>query len=83
MPLPWEAEQVEENWGNREAWRSDRYPDDTEHWLDEDNTAPGCPAEDEDTGGTWRAAFPVEDWPEDLAGPEYWMYKNMERQRPG
>ena len=25
----------------------------------------------------WRGDEHLEDWPEELAGPEYWMYKAM------
>jgi hypothetical protein len=25
----------------------------------------------------WRGEVHLEEWPEDLAGPEYWLYKKM------
>lgn len=25
----------------------------------------------------WRGGDHLEDWPEELAGPEYWLYKRM------
>ncbi len=82
MASPWEAEKVEEEWSDREAWRGDRYPDASERWMEEETATPDASADDEHGGGSWRAELPVEDWPEELAGPEYWMYKNMGRQRP-
>ena len=36
------------------------------------------PAEDE----TWRGDLHQDDWPEDLAGPEYWLYKKKRDDRP-
>jgi hypothetical protein len=77
MASPWEAEPVEEMWGDRDAWRGDSYPDIAESWIEEEPAAPERPVED-------RFASPgVEAWPEELAGPEYWMYKNMGHQPPG
>jgi hypothetical protein len=32
------------------------------------------PAEDE----TWRGDRHLDEWPENLAGPEYWLYKKQE-----
>ncbi len=26
---------------------------------------------------TWRGDLHLDDWPEDLAGPEYWLYKKQ------
>jgi hypothetical protein len=32
--------------------------------------------EDEDEeDDSWRGDLHLEDWPEELAGPEYWLYK--------
>lgn len=83
MASPWEAEKAEEEWSDREAWRGDRYPDISERWTDEETPAPDASADDEHGGSPWRTQLPVEDWPEELAGPEYWMYKNMTQPPPG
>lgn len=32
-----------------------------------------CDMQDE----AWRGTLHAEDWPEDLAGPEYWLYKKQ------
>ncbi len=33
-------------------------------------------AEDDSSGGeAWRGIVHLADWPENLAGPEYWLYK--------
>jgi len=28
-------------------------------------------------GEAWRGDLHLDDWPESLAGPEYWLYKNQ------
>jgi len=33
--------------------------------------------ESEDESETWRGALHQDDWPESLAGPEYWLYKKQ------
>jgi hypothetical protein len=74
MPAAWESEKEEETWSDREAWRGELYEDDCDAWRDE-----ACPDEE------WtceETESPEEDthagWPEDLAGPEYWMFKDFE-----
>jgi hypothetical protein len=33
---------------------------------------------DDDEGeGGWRGELHLDDWPENLAGPEYWLYKKQ------
>ena len=83
MATPWEAEHAEEFWSDREAWRGDCYPDAGESWVNEEVTTPVVSAEEEHDGDIWRAAFQGGHWPEELAGPEYWMYKRMRRDPPG
>jgi hypothetical protein len=35
-------------------------------------------AEEEDQEeNTWRGDLHLDDWPENLAGPEYWLYKKQ------
>jgi hypothetical protein len=35
-------------------------------------------AEDEDQADcVWRGDLHLDDWPENLAGPEYWLYKKQ------
>ena len=33
--------------------------------------------ESEAESETWRGEFHQDDWPENLAGPEYWLYKKQ------
>ena len=33
--------------------------------------------EDDDADGAWRGELHLDDWPENLAGPEYWLYKKQ------
>ncbi len=71
MANPWEQDQTDEAWSDREAWRGDAHLDDVDHWRDA-------------SSGTWETPSEVEppvepepevDWPEGLAGPEYWLFK--------
>ena len=32
-------------------------------------------AEEDSLDGEWRGIVHLADWPENLAGPEYWLYK--------
>ena len=55
-----------EPWSDRDAWRGDLYTTDDSAWR---------AAEPE----VWEEVEAVEeDWPENLAGPEYWMFKKRE-----
>jgi hypothetical protein len=78
MPAAWESEAEEERWSDREAWRGDEHQDACDAW-DQDVS------EEEEDEEEWAADEDeslVEDtstgWPEDLAGPEYWMFKDFE-----
>ncbi len=69
MPSGWEPETDNQEWGDRESWRGDQHPEGTDDW---------CPEGDEDS--VWAAAEDDNSehdagWPEDLAGPEYWLFK--------
>jgi hypothetical protein len=33
--------------------------------------------EDESANDAWRGDLHLDDWPENLAGPEYWLYKKQ------
>ena len=35
------------------------------------------PDDEEAEGEAWRGDLHVDDWPENLAGPEYWLYKKQ------
>lgn len=75
MGTAWEAENPEE-WSDREAWRGGLHADasnamtfDVDAWRGEG-----------ETGWVWAEPEPVAeeeefDWPEDLAGPEHWLFK--------
>jgi hypothetical protein len=55
-------------------YHDERQPWETEGDLPWEAAAPGWqPAEPEG----WRGEVHLEEWPEDLAGPEYWLYKRM------
>lgn len=57
--------------------QDDRYP-----WEDEgdlpwasDELEALCSESNDDA---WRGSTHLADWPEDLAGPEYWLYKSQD-----
>ncbi len=33
--------------------------------------------EEDEAEGAWRGELHLDDWPENLAGPEYWLYKTQ------
>lgn len=74
MPAAWESDREDEQWSEREAWRGDLHEDDCEAWQQDDGQ--------EDEWATEETESLEEDshsgWPEDLAGPEYWMFKDFE-----
>lgn len=74
MPLAWESETGEESWSDREAWRGDEHAEVADQWQS-DSTEEFVWASEEDDS---EPAAEDEDWPEDLAGPEYWMFKDMD-----
>lgn len=71
MPEPWEPETGNESWSDRDAWRGDTHTGDDESWRSE--VEAGCAWADTEEEDVTEDT--LEDWPEDLAGPEYWLYK--------
>jgi hypothetical protein len=77
MPPAWEPEQSSEQWSDTEAWRGELHQADDEGWRGEtlatwgdDDTA------ESDAEDDWRQdSAEAADWPEDWAGPEYWLFK--------
>ncbi len=81
MPSDWEPERGQEAWSDREAWRGDIHTDGTDAWRLEAGEGPVWSEEEDDL---WEATAAQEqdveeeeerNWPEDLAGPEYWLFK--------
>jgi hypothetical protein len=65
MPYSWEDAEPEP-WGDRDAWRGDVYSTDDSTWRASEPEV-------------WEEVEAVEEeWPENLAGPEYWMFKKRE-----
>ena len=80
MPYEWNDRSGEESWGEGEAdaWRGDLHPADDGGWLAEDESPQEAePLEETEDCATWRGDEHLPDWPEELAGPEYWLYKRM------
>jgi len=76
MAAAWEAERDDREWSDREAWRGAEHLEDNESWRGE--SASAWEDEEETTfesEDSWHSDAPAADWPEDLAGPEYWLYK--------
>jgi hypothetical protein len=73
----WEPEKAPESWSDTESWRGEVHQDGDESWRgeslamwqDEDETAE---SDSEDDPSSDLADC---DWPESLAGPEYWLFK--------
>ena len=74
MPSEWFGgdRSTPEPWESSEAWRGDEHPVDETSWLGE-MAVWGSSDEDEPVDVWQDESEP--DWPEDLAGPEYWLYK--------
>ncbi len=78
MPSGWDPERDEEAWSDQNAWRGDLHPDVSERWRQERDDAPGgTDGSAVRPDGDVPALEPDEDWPENLAGPEYWLYKRF------
>ncbi len=81
--MGWEPERTEERWSDREAWRGKSYNDDLEAWRGDagGETVAGWDPRDAGEMATWDDSAEEEEadegWPENLAGPEYWMYKRL------
>ncbi len=78
MPSAWEPEQGEARWSDREAWRGDQHAEDVNAWRREAGEGWVWAGDESDLEGydlTLLDPAPDETWPEDLAGPEYWLYK--------
>ncbi len=68
MGTPGELDEQEAFWSDRDAWRGDQHSEtvNLEAWR-----------ESGEVGWVWAEpdAEPAEEWPEDMAGPEYWLFK--------
>jgi hypothetical protein len=52
--------------------------DDGRPWETGGNLPWGAPDDsDESETESWRGTVHLDDWPESLAGPEYWLYKKQ------
>lgn len=69
MGTSWEPDDRDECWSDREAWRGDRHADAFDA---------AASREAGEGGWVWSEVEPEsaeDDWPEYLAGPEYWLFK--------
>lgn len=72
----WEPERVEERWSDTDSWRGDLHLEGEEPWRGE--TLAVWDDEEEASSDSDEDDSPEEveiDWPENLAGPEYWLFK--------
>lgn len=60
--FPWETD-GDLPWGSEETWEDETVSETTWDSFIED---------------PWRGEQHLADWPEDLAGPEYWLYKGID-----
>lgn len=81
MPSAWDAEPSgDEGWSDREAWRGDLHLDGSDSWRREAGEGWVWAGDDCDLVGLDLSELdpaPDDNWPEDLAGPEYWLYKRF------
>lgn len=77
MREPWQREPTEESWSDPEAWRGEVHLPPPEEWHPDDAGEGWVWAgEDEaDSVEEEDLSLPPPGWPEQLAGPEYWMYR--------
>jgi hypothetical protein len=67
--MVWEPERDDREWSDREAWRGDLHADDVDQWRGDGDGAWVWIEDEEDS------SRPDAGWPEDQAGPEYWLFK--------
>ena len=67
----------EEPWEPTEAWRGDVHLSDDTSWVDEETSNWNTEQDEVEENSGWRGHQHFADWPEELAGPEYWLYKRM------
>lgn len=76
----WEPERSSESWSDTDAWRGEVHLDGDDSWRSEtlavweDEDASTESEEDDNSDAE------LGDWPENLAGPEYWLFKRDEDQ---
>lgn len=71
----WEPERSAERWSDTDAWRGDVHLDGDDSWRGEtlacwEDEEAASDSEEDDS-----ADQSDPDWPENLAGPEYWLFK--------
>ncbi len=73
----WEPERGPESWSDADAWRGEVHMDGDDSWRgetlavwEEEEENAESDSEDDQSGSAEQA-----DWPENLAGPEYWLFK--------
>ena len=59
--------------GGSESWRGDLHYNDDASWRSD--SAPGWQDSDAEASDSWAVEDEPGDWPEEMAGPEYWMYR--------
>ena len=67
----------EEPWETTEAWRGDVHLSNDSSWLGEETSDWSTGQDEGEEHSGWRGHQHFADWPEELAGPEYWLYKRM------
>jgi hypothetical protein len=80
MGTPWDTADDDTPWSDRDAWRGDAHPEREDAWRGVPDGAPiwaSTPDEDDEfeVVEIELVELPEEEWPEDLAGPEYWLFK--------
>ncbi len=79
MRYPWSPEdELDELFASDdESWRGDIHLAD-ESWRGDVHVADAARRDDvPDAADAWRGDVHFAEWPEESAGPEYWMYKKL------
>jgi hypothetical protein len=80
MPYDLESDSQDkpEPWASGDSWRGDEQPADDEAWTTEEAESWDVEGDEEpNETAEWRGNTHFADWPEELAGPEYWLYKRI------
>ena len=75
MSLPWESSTADESWSQRDAWRGDLHLESVDAWREDHEEAAFADEKSEECLEESEEYDLDSGWPENLAGPEYWMFK--------
>lgn len=75
MSEPWRPEGDAWRDGGSESWRGDLHYTDDASWRSDSASPWQDPDSDDDAADSWAIEDEPGDWPEEKAGPEYWLFR--------